>query len=119
MWIDIEEQRPPLNARVIILIPFGMRVQDDTWGEHGFLNTTDYVSHWQPINEPGTYAEIMQRPQKGTPLPKRDKRYGETLPDDWFTPAIKEHFEMMGKLATAQFLLRCDLMQKVEKIPLS
>lgn len=70
-WRDIEKEKPAVGDRVIVLLPFGMRVQDDTWTGTGWMNNRGEVSHWQPINPPGSYQEIMQRPQPAE------------SPDDW------------------------------------
>lgn len=117
-WIDIEKQRPPLRERVIILIPFGMRVDDDTWTESGWLNTDCYVSHWQPINAPGTYQEIMTRPKCGEPLPvpNRDRQKHQDH-DLAFSEAVQEHLAMMQSMTTTQFLLRLEATLQPPTIP--
>ena len=109
-WIDIEDQRPEENQRVIVLIPFGMRVEDDTWTGEGWLNGSSYVSHWQPINPPGTYSEIMSRPQgeKPLPVPKETK----VADNHWFSDAVIEHQKMMSSLTMTQFKLRLEATKK-------
>lgn len=106
MWIDMEQQRPADGQRVIVLIPFGMRVDDDTWTESdGWLNHSEYISHWQPIDPPGTYTEIMNRP-KGT-LPDVPRRK-LCEPADWFPEAIIEHSRMMNQIVKTQLAIRFD-----------
>jgi hypothetical protein len=109
-WIDVEERLPNDGERVIVLIPFGMRVEDDTWTDEGWLNNHGHISHWQPIDAPGTYAEIMQRPKKpGNEAAYRHVKHGYgSNPDDWFSPAVAEHFKLMGSLAVTQLQLRLE-----------
>lgn len=123
-WIDIEQQRPIEGQRVIILIPFGMRVEDDTWTTEGWLNTGDYVSHWQPIDPPGTYEEIMNRP-RGEPLPVPDRLDVQAAElaksgrikckESIFSEAIREHLRMMESLMLAQFKLRWEMRKADEQ----
>jgi len=105
MWIDMELQRPANGERVIVLLPFGMRVDDDTWtDDSGWLNhACGYISHWQPINPPGTYQEIMERPKGTLPDVPRVKM-AET--PDWFGPAIFEHMKMMDQILMTQLAIR-------------
>lgn len=113
LWRDMEQQRPEDGQRVIVLFPFGLRVQDDTWdGVVGrWLNTEDYVSHWMPIDPPGTYAEIMPRP-KGPlavlPVPKTQDRTPQKNNTAWFSAAVAKHFELMETIVNTQFLLRLE-----------
>lgn len=104
-WIDIEFERPKNMDRIICLIPFGMRVVDDTYIEgEGFLNHKEYVSHWMPINPPGSYPEIMKREQG--PLGPTPKMKGNFHDDLTFSKAVVEHLNMMDSLVEVQFLLR-------------
>ena len=106
-WIDIEQQRPPEGERVIVLLPFGMRVEDDTWTADGFLNIQEAVSHWMPLVPPGTYAEIMSRPP-GDPLPS-PRRNNSVDGLEWLPSAVAEHVRMMDSIGRQQFMLRADM----------
>lgn len=100
----MEIQRPDDGERVIVLIPFGMRVEDDTYTEeYGWLNHHEYISHWQPINPPGTYQEIMQRP-KGNLGDISHKKLID--PPDWFPKAISEHMKLMECITRTQLAIR-------------
>jgi hypothetical protein len=104
MWIDMEQQRPDDGQRVIVLIPFGMRVDDDTYTESdGWLNHNEYISHWMPINPPGDYTEIMQRPR--ALLPDVVRRKVPEAPD-WIPAAIVEHSKMMTQIIKTQLAVR-------------
>lgn len=104
MWIDMEQQRPDDGQRVIVLIPFGMRVADDTYTESdGWLNHTEYISHWMPLNPPGNYTEIMERPRGS--LPDIVRRKAPEAPD-WFPAAIVEHSKMMTQIVKTQLAIR-------------
>jgi hypothetical protein len=104
MWNDMETHRPADGQRVIVLIPFGMRVADDTYTESdGWLNHSEYISHWKPINPPGTYTEIMNRP-KGA-LPDIQRRL-PVDPPDWFPQAIIEHMKWMNQIVKTQLAIR-------------
>jgi hypothetical protein len=105
MWIDMEIRRPKDGERVITLRPFGMLVDSDTYSEEsGWLNHQyRYISHWMPINPPGTYKEIMERP-KG-PLPDVPRKRPPVKPD-WLPEAVVEHMKMMDMITTTQICLR-------------
>ena len=104
-WIDMEVQRPTDGERVITLRPFGMLVDSDTYTEDcGWQNHQyGYISHWMPIDPPGTYQEIMERP-KG-PMPDVVRRRPKEKPD-WFPEAVIEHIKMMEQITTTQICLR-------------
>lgn len=104
MWNDMEIIRPEDGQRVIVLIPFGMRVAYDTYTESdGWLNHSEYISHWKPIDPPGTYTEIMNRPKGELPdIARRNLKDGP----DWFGPAIVEHMKMMNQLVRTQLAMR-------------
>jgi hypothetical protein len=104
-WIDMEIHRPNDGDRVIVLRPFGMLVDSDTWTDDcGWLNHGyGYISHWMPIDPPGTYQEIMERP-KG-PIPPVERKRPKEQPD-WFPAAIVEHCKMMEQITATQFAIR-------------
>ena len=105
-WIDVEDELPEPRTRVMVLIPFGMRVQDDSWDGERWLNECGYVSHWQPINAPGSYAEIMQR-ERGSS--SRGRQEGDPVGDhDWYSPAVVEHVKMMEAIRITQLALRLE-----------
>jgi len=110
-WIDCEQELPPEGERVIVLMPFGMLVSDDTWMDGRWLNTDMYVSHWRPINPPGTYSEIMQRP-RGNLLPVSETPEHKENSDLLFSAAIVEHYRMMDALIMTQMKLRLEAKQK-------
>ncbi|MCA9324834.1 hypothetical protein KDA23_02060 [Candidatus Saccharibacteria bacterium] len=113
-WIDIEDQLPPLNERVICLVPFGMQVHDDTWTEHGWLNDYGYVSHWVPICAPGTYVEIMQR-ERGKNDPILPGTCGHVVERELFkSEALASHFRMMQELLLTQYKLRMEAKKAVD-----
>lgn len=108
MWIDVEDELPPIGERVIVLIPFGMRVEDDTWTKHGWMNAHAHVSHWQPINAPGSYNEIMQRsrgPKAELAYKKENVKISQNH-DELFSKAVIEHFKLMSDIISTQIALR-------------
>lgn len=108
-WIDFEVQRPENGQRVIILMPFGQRVADDTWtDDHGWLNNESYISHWQPINPPGTYAEIMDRPAVGTFIHKQDdnRELAQNEEDKIFSDAITSFISFFTTIYKTEFIYR-------------
>lgn len=113
-WIDFEQQRPPNGERVIVLQTFGLSVRDDTWTDkYGWLNSTVYISHWQPINAPGSYSEIMARPRNPDFVPPdrkslREEREKESQKkeDKMFSDAIIEFMDFFTKIYMTEFAYR-------------
>ncbi len=73
-WIDVEDSLPPIGELVMVFIPFESSVHTDRWTEKGWSDSRCYVSHWQRLDPPGTYAEIMKRP-RGTNVEEYTKSY--------------------------------------------
>ncbi len=107
-WRDMEHEQPKPNDRVITLVPFGMRVEDNTWDGEEWLNDNGYVSHWMPINAPGSYTEIMQRPRGPKPPRKPCEADRIKAIDDTFSDAMIEHFRMLQSIQWTQVKLRLE-----------
>lgn len=111
-WIDVEDKLPPIGEHVIVLIPFGMRVEDDYWTERGWLNGHGYVSHWQPLKQPGSYKEIMERPRgdaADASWSDGDRRIMQELKaDEMFSAAVVEHGKMMAAITATQLAMRLE-----------
>ncbi len=107
-WIDIEDEQPADGDRVVVLLPFGMRVMDDTFVNGEWLNNNGYASHWQPIDAPGTYAEIMTRPGGRRKPVLGDCEVAEAVEGEIFSRAVNEHLKMMSGIVATQILLRIE-----------